>query len=109
MQRQRHIGWLVFLSVVMVACSAWGQLRLPREPFATPQAAGNAARASTKAYLNVSALQPGQQAVVAIVTEIAPGFHAQSRTPTKSNYIPFEVSPEANEVIKFYDPIYPPG
>src|SRR5207237_2526033 len=59
--------------------------------------------------LNVTALQPGQQAAIAVVTEIRPGFHAQSRTPSKPNYISFEVSVEPNDAIKIYDPIYPRG
>ena len=59
--------------------------------------------------LNFDALQPGQQAVMAVVVEIKEGFHAQSHTPSAENYSKFETSPEASPAIHWLVPIYPPG
>ena len=59
--------------------------------------------------LNLPALPRGEQAVLAIVVEVPAGYHAQSNTPTKDNYIPFKVTMEPNAAIEFGDPIYPHG
>ena len=61
------------------------------------------------AKLNASALPAGQTAVLAIVTDIAPGLHAQSHAPLESYLIKFEVTPDPNPAVEFLDPIYPPG
>lgn len=61
------------------------------------------------AALNTTTLQPGQQAVIAIVFEVKEGFHTQSHTPSKKDYIPFEVKLDANPALTIYDPIYPKG
>jgi thiol:disulfide interchange protein DsbD len=65
--------------------------------------------AEVSAVLNTTALQTGQQAVIAIVTEIKDGYHAQSHTPSSQDYIPFEVKLDANPAFTAYDPIYPKG
>ena len=62
-----------------------------------------------KAVLNVSALRPGDKAMAAIVLEIKPGFHAQSRTPLEDFYVKFEAKLDDNPALKFGEPIYPKG
>ncbi len=59
--------------------------------------------------VNFSALQPGQQAVVAVVLDIKLGFHAQSHTPSDINYVKFEARPPSSPAIHWLDPIYPAG
>ncbi|HWP41441.1 MAG TPA: protein-disulfide reductase DsbD domain-containing protein, partial [Tepidisphaeraceae bacterium] len=66
-------------------------------------------RATIRAALNYTALQPGQQAVIAVVLDVAPGFHAQSHTPLDPNLIAFEVKLEPNDQIQAWSPVYPPG
>jgi thiol:disulfide interchange protein DsbD len=66
-------------------------------------------RTSLRADLNVSALQPGQQAVLAVVVDVADGFHAQSRTPLDSAFIPFDVTVAPAAGLTIFDPIYPKG
>jgi len=66
-------------------------------------------RAEVSAAINTTALQAGAQGVLAVVTEVKPGFHAQSHTPTESFYIGFEVTAEQNPAVKFFDPVYPAG
>ena len=63
----------------------------------------------SRAVLNYKSLQPGQQAVVAIVVDIKPGFHAQSHTPTSDDYIAYIVKLPAVAPAVVYDPIYPEG
>lgn len=61
------------------------------------------------AKLNTSALAADQTAVLAVVTDIAPGLHAQSHAPLESYLIKFEIIPDPNPAVEFLDPIYPPG
>jgi thiol:disulfide interchange protein len=62
-----------------------------------------------EATLNYAALQPGQQAVAAVVLDIKPGFHSQSHKPTVEANIPFVLTPAANGAVEFFEPVYPPG
>jgi thiol:disulfide interchange protein DsbD len=66
-------------------------------------------RATVDSAVNYTALQPGQQAVAAVVVDIADGFHAQSHTPSNENFIKFEVALAENASITPYAPIYPQG
>ncbi len=66
-------------------------------------------RATLSASLNTTALQPGQQAVIAVVVDIAPGYHAQSHTPSQEGLIPFEAALNPAQGIHPYAPIYPRG
>jgi len=66
-------------------------------------------RATITTALNSTALQPGQQAVVAVIVDIAPGFHAQSHTPSAPNYIKFQIQPQDTGEVQWHDPIYPAG
>jgi suppressor for copper-sensitivity B len=57
--------------------------------------------------LSTSALCAGQNSALAIVLDVAPGFHIQSHTPLDPNLIPFVVSIDPNPNLQFLDPIYP--
>src|SRR4051812_1314690 len=72
-------------------------------------ARGQATQATVSAALNLTALQPGQDAVVAGRLDIKRGFHAQSHTPKDPNLIALEVTAEKNAPIQFGDILYPPG
>jgi len=65
--------------------------------------------ATMSATLNVSALVPDQNAVLAVVVDIAPGFHSQSHTPSKKDFIALELKPRPNPAIEWQTPVYPPG
>jgi thiol:disulfide interchange protein len=60
-------------------------------------------------YLNQSALKAGSDAVVAVVVDIKPGYHAQSHTPLEDFYIKFETSLTAADGIKPGGVVYPAG
>lgn len=62
-----------------------------------------------EAAINSSALQPGQQAVVAVVVQIKEGFHAQSHTSSSTDYVKFELTADPNPAFAAYAPVYPPG
>src|SRR5688500_17489749 len=66
-------------------------------------------RATVDAAANYTALQPGQQAVVAVVIDIAKGFHAQSHNPSDENFIKFEVKLDDHPALKKFAPISPAG
>jgi thiol:disulfide interchange protein DsbD len=65
--------------------------------------------ATVSAVLNKSALQAGSDAVVAVVVDVAEGFHAQSHTPHEENLIPCEVRMEDMAGVEFSKPVYPAG
>jgi thiol:disulfide interchange protein len=62
-----------------------------------------------KAVVNVSGLKPGEKAIAAVVIDIKPGYHAQSRTPLEEFYVKFEAKPDENPALKFGEVIYPKG
>ena len=62
-----------------------------------------------KAVVNVSGLKPGEKAMAAVVLDIKPGFHAQSRTPSQDFYIKFDAKLDDNPVLTFGEVVYPKG
>ena len=78
--------------------------------WASPAPAQQGQRAEiSKAVLNVSGLKPGEKAAAAVVLDIFPGYHAQSRTPSQDFYIKFDAKLDANPAVTFGDVIYPQG
>jgi thiol:disulfide interchange protein len=100
-RRLRLSGFIPMLAGLLMAGVAAAQPMRPPSPI-NPQA-----RASHSAGLNFDALQPGQQAVVAVVLEVASGFHAQSHEPLDEFLIPYRVTVESNDHLSLYAPIYP--
>jgi hypothetical protein len=69
-----------------------------------------ASQAELSTALNTSALQPEKRAAAAVVVlDIAEGFHAQSHTPSKPEYIKFDVKMTPNPAVEFGEPVFPPG
>ena len=66
-------------------------------------------RADVSAALSYTALQPGQQAVAAIVLDVHDGFHAQSHTPSNPNFIAMVVTLDENPALTALPPVYPAG
>ncbi|MDQ3439733.1 MAG: thioredoxin family protein [Planctomycetota bacterium] len=75
--------------------------------FAVPASAQPKPRAKLSTVLNATALTPGESAALAVVVDVDPGHHAQSRTPLTDNLIPFDVKLDANPAITVGEPIYP--
>lgn len=63
----------------------------------------------SKAVVNTTGLKPGEKAMAAVVLDIKPGFHAQSRTPLEDFYLKFEVRLDDHPALKFGEPVYPRG
>src|SRR6476659_6188198 len=76
---------------------------------APPIGARAAERATVSAALNMSALQPGQQAAIAVVLDVKPGYHSQSHTPKGEGMIATEVVMSDAPPITTFAPIYPLG
>lgn len=87
------------LAIAMLLCRS---LSAPAQPAADEMA-------KVRAALSQSALRPGDSAVLAIVTDISQGFHAQSNTPTDPNFIKFSFKPSADPRLIIGEPIYPKG
>ena len=62
-----------------------------------------------QAAVNVSGLKPGEKAMAAVVLDIKPGFHAQSRTPSQDFYIKFDAKADEHPALVFGEVIYPEG
>jgi hypothetical protein len=75
----------------------------------TPQAHAQQRATVEKAAVNVSGLKPGTKTMAAVVLDIKPGFHAQSRTPSQEFYIKFDAKADDNPALKFGEVIYPEG
>ncbi len=101
---------LILLAILATAGSALAQdaFELPGEqPGVATMPMGELA--TVKAYLNFDRVQPGQQAVVALVLDVQPGYHAQSNKPIQSFLIPFELLNLAAEPGTVYTPLYAEG
>jgi thiol:disulfide interchange protein len=68
-----------------------------------------ARRATVTAAVNATAVPAGQEAVVAVIVDVKPGFHAQSHKPKDPNLIPLTVTPEKPDVGTVGEVVYPPG
>lgn len=95
------LAWLALLGT-----AAYGQDSTGSAPAANVSADS---RASVAAHVNFDRVQPGQQAVVAIVLDIQEGFHAQSNKPIQDFLIPFSLTALAAEPGTAFEPIYPEG
>src|SRR5688500_19726332 len=65
--------------------------------------------ATASAKLNQSALRPGDEAVVAVVVDIAEGYHSQSDKPLDANLIPFVAKLDAHPAIAAAAPPHAKG
>lgn len=65
--------------------------------------------ATVSATLNRSALEPGKEALIAVVIEIPEKLHAQSHTPSQETFIPLDVKVAPAEHLTIGQPRYPPG
>src|SRR5437016_2682060 len=59
------------------------------------------------AALNYKSLPPGQQAVVAVVIDVPPGFHIQSNEPIDPQFIPLEIAIKPNPALQTFAAIFP--
>ena len=95
MTSSRAVGWFAALLVALVS--------------AAPVAAQPKSRAKLSTAINTTVLQPGKSAIVAVVVDVDPGHHAQSRTPLTENLIRFDVKLDAHPAITAGEPVYPEG
>src|SRR4029078_2531650 len=62
-----------------------------------------------KAVVSASALRPGDKSPAAVVLDIKPGYHAQSRTPTQDFYIKFDAKVDEDPALTVGEVVYPKG
>jgi thiol:disulfide interchange protein len=87
----------ILLVLVALACLTRGAIAQTSAQFVKVDAA-----------LNFDALQPGQQAVVAVTLKIEDGYHAQSAT-AEGDYIPLAAKLDASPSLRGFPIRYPPG
>jgi DsbC/DsbD-like thiol-disulfide interchange protein len=81
--------------------------------FASPQASGPmpnaAAVVKPRAYVSLAPVPQGRSFEVALVVEIARGFHMNSHKPSEEYLIPTTITPQLPAAFKLLDTIYPTG
>lgn len=70
---------------------------------------GGEDHATATAAIEPAALKPGDEATIRITLDIKEGFHAQSSTPSKPEYIAFKVTMALATGFEFGSPQYPQG
>src|SRR5277367_2925135 len=65
--------------------------------------------ATVTAALDLSVLPRGKSGVIAVVTNVNPGLHAQSAKPLDPNLYPFSLKVDPNNSVELQLPIYPTG
>ncbi|HKN61725.1 MAG TPA: protein-disulfide reductase DsbD domain-containing protein [Candidatus Acidoferrales bacterium] len=100
------ISCLLWTTIFAVSLSLLGS-----QSHASPQSAMVSAASIVKPHVYVS-LQPvprGKEFQVAIVAEIARGYHVNSHKPTDAYLIPTTVTPQLPAGFQLLDTIYPDG
>jgi len=78
--------------------------------FAMPQAMPSAAAVvKPRAYVSLAPVPQGKSFEVALVVEIARGFHMNSHKPSEEYLIPTTITPQLPAAFKLLDTIYPAG
>jgi DsbC/DsbD-like thiol-disulfide interchange protein len=101
----------------LISCSLWTTifaiaLSLPGSlSHASPQSAMVSAASIVKpqAYVSLQPVPRGNEFQVAVVAEIARGYHVNSHKPTDAYLIPTTVTPQLPAGFQLVDTIYPDG
>gem|GEM_PF-224255 len=89
----KYLFSLIFILLLSLTAPADAQQKLGR----------------VKSELNLSALQPGGQGVIAVTLTVPDAHHAQSHTPKGDGMIACEVKMSGSPGIRYLDPVYPTG
>jgi thiol:disulfide interchange protein len=87
-------------AAALVMLLAWGAGGVP---------AGARSPVGVQLLLDATALAPGREHVLAVVLDIAPGYHTQSHEPLDETSIPFRAVAEPTPHFTWGPPVYPPG
>ncbi|MGH9713426.1 MAG: protein-disulfide reductase DsbD domain-containing protein [Candidatus Acidiferrales bacterium] len=98
-------AWLLLAPAAMFAASG-GPTKLPQDAAAIPSPA---AVVKPVAYVSLAPVPRGKEFQVAIVVEIARGFHMNSHKPSDQYLIPTTLTAELPAGFQLLDTIYPEG
>ena len=103
-QRYQYLFWslliLIAITFPMHAHAQFGDLLFGEKPAVE--------KLSTKGYLSLDKVQPGSQFQMAVVVEIAKGWHVNAN-PAKEGFIATEVTPPDVPHLTFGEIVYPAG
>ena len=103
-KRHQYLFWslliLIALTFPIHAQAQFGDLLLSEKPAVE--------KLSTKGYLSLDKIQPGSQFQIAVVVEIAKGWHVNAN-PAKEGFIATEVTLPEMSHLTFGEAVYPAG
>jgi len=102
-----QIRFVVALCVLGVTCALGGRLAARAQETAMPQSAASVVK--TNVYTSLDPVPRGKEFQVAVVVNIASGYHMNSHKPNDSYLIPTTLTPQLPAGITLVDTIYPAG
>lgn len=95
------------LSAVLLVSSVGSRSTVRAQEAAPPQSAASVVK--TKVYTSLDPVPRGKEFQVAVVVDIASGYHMNSHKPLDSYLIPTTLTPQLPAGFTLADTIYPPG
>ncbi|HUK33143.1 MAG TPA: protein-disulfide reductase DsbD domain-containing protein [Vicinamibacterales bacterium] len=95
------------LCALAVICAAGSRIAVRAQETAMPQSAASVVK--TKVYASLDPVPRGKEFQVAVIVDIANGYHMNSHKPLDSYLIPTSLTPQLPAGFTLADTIYPPG
>ena len=102
-----QVRFVAALCALGVTCAFVGRLAARAQETAMPQSAASVVK--TNVYTSLDPVPRGKEFQVAVVVNIASGYHMNSHKPNDSYLIPTTLTPQLPAGITLVDTIYPAG
>jgi len=100
--------WIVAaLGALAVTCGLFGHFVARAQETAMPQSAASVVK--TKVFASLDPVPRGKEFQIAVIVDIANGYHMNSHKPLDSYLIPTSLTPQLPAGFTLADTIYPPG
>jgi len=104
---KKPIRIVAALAALAVTCGFAGHFAARAQETAIPQSAASVVK--TKVYASLDPVPRGKEFQVAVVVDIASGYHMNSHKPLDSYLIPTTLTPQLPAGFTVADTVYPPG
>jgi len=104
---KKPIRIVAALAAIAVTCGLAGHFVARAQETAIPQSAASVVK--TKVYASLDPVPRGKEFQVAVVVDIAGGYHMNSHKPLDSYLIPTTLTPQLPAGFTLADTVYPPG